>query len=240
MRKHHVVATLGILAIVSTFLVPGLAFGQAAQTGTVDISCPTPGAGPAISATPANITFEAKLAPGYGASAIDSLDSSITATATLPDDHVLTISDLRSGATDNCPSTTPGILLTVASTALTNAAAPVGQNTIAASTLKIVTTNRHAMTGVANDVTNAPKYSAADGTGNRHDAVMSFGVSTGLTDASTYVTSLETSRTLLTKHTGTYGDISVGTAIAIVGGIAANQYPGTYTGTITYTLSAQA
>ncbi len=237
MRKHHVVATIGILAILATFLVPGLAFGQGTepQGGQITIGCPDPGAGLSLSATPVDVTFTATAAPGVGNPAASSLDMAIVATDTLPDNHVITISDSRSGQTDGCPATTPGMQLTVSSTELTGPLA----NTIPTSAIHIVTTNRHGITGVADDLasTGVPKYSAIAGTGMAHDAVLSYGVNTGLMTPATYTTDLSAGRTLLTKATGTYGDISVGVALAIVEGIAANQYPGTYTGIITYSLS---
>jgi hypothetical protein len=41
MKKHHVVALIGTLALLANLIIPGLAFGQVpqAQTGTADIGC---------------------------------------------------------------------------------------------------------------------------------------------------------------------------------------------------------
>jgi len=41
MKKYHLVAIVGTLALVANLLVPGLAFGQSQQGGTEQIGCPT-------------------------------------------------------------------------------------------------------------------------------------------------------------------------------------------------------
>ncbi len=211
------------------------------QSGQLVVTCPVAGVyGLSISSAPADVVFTNTQSPGPGMGTASSLDAAIGAQTdeiTLPAGNVLTISDGRSGQTDGCPATTPGFTLSVSATDLTG---PVGSTPIGNGSIYIVTTNRHTLGGAANDTTNAPKYSAADGSGNRHDAAMNFGVSSGLKTFSTYSSALgnlSASRTLVTKPTGTFGDIYVGTALAIVDGIAANQQPGTYSGMITYTLS---
>ncbi len=226
----------------SSMVTSSFASSSDAQEGQVQIDCPSSGIdGLSLALAPADVIFSNAQAPGSGNPAASSLDAAIAAMSdevTIPDANVLTISDGRSGQTDGCPTITPGFTLTVSASNLTG---PSGSTPIPASSLHILTTNRHALGGVANNTTNAPKYSAADSYGNRHDAAMNYGAASGFKTFSTYVTtgaSLGTPRTLVTKATGTFGNVYVGTALAIVSGIAPTQMPGTYSGTITYTLSA--
>ena len=39
MKKHNIIALIGVLALTANLLIPGLAFGQAEQTGTLDLMC---------------------------------------------------------------------------------------------------------------------------------------------------------------------------------------------------------
>jgi len=55
MKKYHVLALIGTLALLVNLLVPGLAFGQQPQEGTATLGCS--GDGPAYSVTPGDFNF---------------------------------------------------------------------------------------------------------------------------------------------------------------------------------------
>jgi hypothetical protein len=241
MKKHHVVATIGLLALLANFLVPGLAFGQSTQQGgTLQVECPTVGT-LAWSLNPADVTFVTKTSQSAGSQS--STDSIVLNDNLYPAANVLAISDTRSQDVDNCPVVQPGFTVSVSGTGLTGQG-PASVDSIPGDHIYLVAGGNYSGAPSYSDSGTGVSFSAADGQGNHlASTVLNAKLVNGITDATNYpgvagaIKMDGASYTLLQRTGPTTSVVSIGTALAIVSGIHANQYPGTYQGTITYSLA---
>lgn len=92
MKKQNVVATLGTLALVANLLLPGMAFGQADQTGSANIGCGTL----TFNSTPADFNFSPDAVGGIIEVPTSTLDVYSPIDTVAPEaDKVLSVRDYR-------------------------------------------------------------------------------------------------------------------------------------------------
>lgn len=252
MKKHNIIALIGVLALTANLLIPGLAFGQ--QTGILGVDCPAPG-GTSAPTPPSTVTFDSLPA---SSSAQSSYDSLLDNSNPLPAANLLSVADADSGGVNGCQAGN-GFFVEAAVTSDCDPGAPVVLGlchgvspelySIPASSLRVITTDENVdLSGLSDPVdAGTATVDAATTTGNEttgsditsdvdHDGDVLFET------ASTYSTDgapLNAAVTVLdSTGTGWNGTVYTGVAIAIIDGIAAYQAQGTYTGTITYSLTS--
>jgi hypothetical protein len=257
MKKHHVVATIGTLALLANFLVPGLAFGDpipANQTGTLQVNCPSIGGGLTWLSPPIDVGF--KDVTSSGTFAQDSTDKLVVSDTQVPSSNLISISDARSGGVDNCPidsegASSLGFTLTVQGTGLLGQGTASDDEISADSIFLVTTTSISGGLGAYtnHNAANTVLSSEASGIGNvLENITAAYNLATGFLgtapdEAAEYAVHGAVMsglpKTILASSTAMNSQIAVGTALGISKGIAINQYPGNYVGTITYTLNAR-
>ncbi len=234
MKKQNLMAAVGTVALLANLLVPGLAFGQGTQVqqGTQVITCPEDGGTAEFSlSAPSAVTFDQITATSQDPWTFDVL---VDGGADLPGANMLSVTDTRSGGADNCPLTLKGFTITAASTALSSTG--VYATTIPNTSLFIRTSSD--ITGCSNAKNGVCYELATDLSGNTQDVAAALNL-TGKTfnTSGSFLADLSTSRTLLSTTTSHNQTMKTGVALAVH--VPANQNPGTYTGTVTYTLAKQ-
>lgn len=264
MKKHQLIASAGMLALLSNIIVPSLAFGQdnENQTGNVTINCTAGTLSIANTPDTVNLGIASGADVTASASAQSVYDKLLNDDAELDDGNILAIEDTRSNNLDVCPAgTDKGFNVAVAiSTPLTYNAV-----TIPSSNFRIITSNEFDRVTAACTLANDEQacYGVADGAGNHHDVVAAqiyddednllatvfdkFNTATSYTDqiapgatesvpgGAARTNTLDSSVQIL--RTTTSHNQTIQTGVAIYGSIPGNTPPGAYTGTITYTLT---
>jgi hypothetical protein len=141
MKKQNVIAAVGTIAILANLLVPGLAFGadSDSQEATQVIDCPTGTSQELTFSVPSAVTFDSMVASGNSQQAFDaSVLAGISAIGGTQ--HLLVVTDTRSGGAENCP-TSPlargfSVNAVMAGTGLVNGNATI----IPSSQFRIITT----------------------------------------------------------------------------------------------------
>jgi hypothetical protein len=253
MKKHNIIALIGVLALTANLLIPGLAFGQT-QTGTLGVDCPTPG-GTSAPTPPGTVTFDTVTA---SSSAQSSYDSAVDDDTELPSSNLLSVVDADSGGVDGCQAGN-GFYVEAAVTSdcddgapvvlgLCHGVDPVSYN-IPASSMLIITTDENVdLLGLSDPVdAGTATVDRATTTGNETTGTdivsdVDYTADDLFETAATYSTygdPLSAAVTVLdSSGIGWNGTVYTGVAIAIIDGIAAYQAQGTYTGTITYSLTS--
>jgi len=196
MKKHQILAAIGTLAVAANFILPGLAFGQQNQTGSVQINCSTGSGTASLIAAPAAVTFTAVNSPASGtASTVDqnapntgsNFSGGNTATGGITgtrvaNDHLLRFRDTTSQGVNGCGDSNAWDItatITTLHSGTTPALTNVGDTDyIPASSMHIVTTTQTNTTNINNGagptiVTNNPNgvfYDDYTSTGNSHAA----------------------------------------------------------------------
>ena len=257
MKKQNVIAAVGTIALLANLLVPGLAFGQVGssqQPATQVIGCPSESTHPLISfAVPAAVAFDTKTASGDAQLAFD---QAVTNPAFPPQANMLVVTDMRSGGAEGCPDSSlvrgfnVSAIISSHGTdgALTLGLAsesPLAHSVIPATQFRAVTTSN--FDGVPTDMLSATAgvwYShPADTAGNVRDVVAAYKTTGDLRTIATYTaaagggTASQLALPLDLLNTKTSHNGMIGTAVVLSSEIPANQNPGTYLGTITYTLT---
>jgi hypothetical protein len=238
MQKHYVVAGIGTLILLANFLVPGLAFGDESQSEQLTIECAHAG-DLAWAETPDDVTFNP--VESSGTTAQSTVDSAIIDSTELPASSAISVQDTRSGGNDFCPIEKPGFTLQAQGTALQGPDSHI----IAADSIRLKTSpNINGNIYLADTKAN---FSNPSGEGNRYwengtfiNTIAPYTFYSYFTIPAVYQNNschLSTACTILQRTAPTNSVVTIGTALAIYEGILPNQYPGAYTGTITYTLN---
>jgi hypothetical protein len=255
MKKQNVIAAVGTIAILANLLVPGLAFGATdSQQATQYIGCPT-GTQQEFSFTvPAGVTFDTKTASGNSQVAFDHAVGTMPASELAPLANMLVVTDTRSGGAEGCPDSTQGLKGFNVAAVITSPAnggvgltsdVPVAGSYIMGTQFRVVTTAETVSTpsGMLSDTAGVWYSHEGSTAGNLRNVTADYTKATAsdLRDIATYTgtfggrNTLDLSRDLLT--TTTSHDGKIGTAVVISSQIPGNQNPGTYVGTVTYTLA---
>jgi len=263
MKKYHLVAIVGILALAANLLVPGLAFGQTqqGQQGTEQINCLLTPVMPSIDQAPTSVTFHAMVSPVTDTDSYD--DAAPTGSGVkFAANQMVEVTDTYSGGIFGCA----GGLWNVTSTMTSGGgskglvgSAHATDRILASDIIQVVPASSQlntnacssgtpsALTGgilacnlsstVRNSFTqtNVPTAAAGDYTAS--------GLFTGASG-----TKVLSSSVLLMNHTcGTSGQLGeenshffAAAPMYIYQGVKAYQPSGTYTGTVTYTLDTSA
>jgi hypothetical protein len=242
MKKYHVVAIIGTLALLTNFLVPGLAFGQGeeGQGGTIQITCPS-GGSLSWTRAPANITFNpVETSPTNTQSSLDSAIRAGNDNWLYPAANVLSVTDTRSQSAEDCPEVQPGFTVAVTGSDLTRVG---GTETIPGDHIYLTADGNYAGADAAGLYGVHIRFNNADGPGNYlSSSALNYSINDGLLTAANYAVHGApmdgNSYTLLQRTGPTNSEVTIATALAIVNGIAAGQRVGTYSGVITYSLSS--
>jgi hypothetical protein len=239
MKRHQLAVLVGTLALLTNFLVPGLAFGlDPEQVAGISIAC-VPTGSLAFAEHPADVIFTTIVYSASGEYFLNSIDSAITSNAELPAANKITIRDTRfSGA--SCPILQPGFTLQVQGTDLQGPSS----YKISGDNVRLLTSPNVA--GQDSAWPNLANFSEPSGPGNEWGDAQSpvnttapYTKWTGFLSYSTYLNDtchMNTVCTILSRTAPTNSDVTIGTALAVVS-IARNQRPGVYTGTVTYSLT---
>jgi hypothetical protein len=241
MKKHYIVALFGTLSLLANFLVPGFAFGQEIQSEQFTIECPHAGDLTFVK-SPDDVTFNPVESRIWVQS---SLDSAITSDTELPASSVISIQDTRSGGSDACPVQQPGFTLQVQGEDLSDRHG----HTIPSNDIAIITSPN--IPGHHFDSSTLANFSAQSGAGNQwleNGSPVNTTAPYTRYENFTNITATFTSGdicnfwtgnvcTILSRTAPTNSTITIGTELAIVP-VPSSQHIGTYTGIITYSLSA--
>ncbi len=229
MKKQNIAAAVGTVALLANLLVPGLAFGQpiqGQQASTQEIKCPEEGGTAEFSMdAPTAVNFDVQTA---SSEEIWSYDQVVTDGA-LPVQNVLSVTDTRSGGADGCPTTLAGFTVKASATSLSKGSGtPIPNSRLFLRTSSSYSGSANCVSGICYDL-------PASNTGNTQDVVTPLDLTTGFRTSTSYVTALDTQQLLLSTATSHNQTMKTGVVLSVH--IPANQAPGIYSGTVTYTLA---
>jgi hypothetical protein len=267
MKKQHLVAAVGTLALVANLLIPGMAFG-AAQQGQIIVGCPSYVAGDlSLVRAPANVSFDNVVAGvatnSFDGSAVEGSDlvggndvgGSGVGDTSVANDHLIRITDTTSKGVNNC-----GVLgwsLTASSANLLNQTTGNPAHLISNTNVYLVDTLNAARTlitvpeaPVAKTAVHYARYNTSD-VGNPDNVSSAYAYNAAgklWKTAATFttlnghldgagITVYETPGCVSGVGQGHDADIYGGINLGIVDGISGSTNAGLYQGNITYTLA---